>query len=478
MDFRKLKLYQTPIIFVLSCVAFYAAFAYDLERTDFIKLAGLYLAIFYLSFKLIQMQKHNFWFLAGAALIFRLVFLFAMPNLSQDFFRFIWDGRLIAGGWNPFQFIPDNLMANPDFTVSQANTLLEGMGSLSAGHFSNYPPLNQLIFAIAGWLAKNSILGSVIIFRLVIILADLGTLFFGRKLLSAVGLDENRIFWYLLNPFIIIEMTGNLHFEAVMVFFLVLSIYLLHKRKRFWSAVLLGLSVSVKLLPLIFLPLLFKYFFNPSTPLSQTNKSGENVNNIKTSHPGRSQRIDGFWKLFLYYIVCISTVILLFLPFYSEEVVLNFMESVGLWFGKFEFNASLYYIIRWFGYQAKGYNIIESAGTALAVSTFLLVLILAFLRKYDSTKRLITNMLFAVSIYLVFSTTVHPWYLAIPLILSVFTEYKYVIVWTAAIVLSYFTYSNPEFKENLWLLGLEYLIVFGYFIYESLDEKQKSGILS
>lgn len=478
MDFRKLKLYQTPIIFVLSCVAFYAAFAYDLERADFFKLAGLYLATFYLSFKLIQMQKHNFWFLAGAALIFRLIFLFAMPNLSQDFFRFIWDGRIIAEGWNPFQFIPSELMANPNFTISQANSLLDGMGNLSAGHFSNYPPLNQFIFAIAGWLANNSILGSVIIFRLVIILADLGTLFFGRKLLRSVGLEEYRIFWYILNPFIIIEMTGNLHFEAVMVFFLVWSLYLLHRQKWIFSAIILGLSISVKLLPLIFLPLLFRYFLKTSTPLSQTSKTGENINNIKTSHPDRGRSIDGLWKLLLYYIVCISTVIVSFLPFYSEAVVLNFMESVGLWFGKFEFNASAYFIIRWFGYQARGYNIIESAGAALAVSTFLLVLILAFLRKYNSTKKLITNMLFAVSIYLVFSTTVHPWYLAIPLILSVFTEFKYVIVWTAAIVLSYYTYSNPEFEENLWLVALEYLIVCRYFIYESLDNKQKSRILS
>ncbi len=457
MDFRKLKLYQTPIIFFLSCVAFYVAFAYDLERTDFIKLAGLYLASFFLSFKLIQIQKHNFWFLAGAALLFRLIFLFALPNLSQDFFRFIWDGRLIAEGWNPYQFIPDELISNPDFHISQANKLLEGMGSLSVGHFSNYPPLNQLIFAVGGWLAKNSILGSVIIFRLVIILADLGTLFFGRKLLKSLGIEEYRIFWYILNPFIIIEMTGNLHFEAVMVFFLVWALYLLHQRKWIWSAVIFGLSISVKLLPLLMLPLFFKYFG------FERKKEGE---------PGLS-----FWKLLGYYLLVFAVVIISFLPFYSEALASNFFSSVGLWFNKFEFNASIYYIIRWFGFQSKGYNIIESAGTALAISTFLLIMILTFLRKYDSTRKLITNMLIAVSIYLIFSTTVHPWYLAVPLILSIFTEFKYIIAWTAVIIFSYYTYSNREFQENLWFVVLEYFIVLGYFIYEVLLKKKRSAIL-
>ena len=468
MDFRKLKLYQTPIIFILACLAFYFSFAYDLERTDFIKLIGLYAALFFLSFKLIQMQKQNFWILVSVALVFRLVFILALPNLSQDYFRFIWDGRLIANGWNPYQFIPTDLIANPDFSIERSRELLKGMGSLSADNFTNYAPVNQLIFALAGWLAPSNIFFSVIFFRIVIILADFGTLFFGTKLLKSLGLPEHRIFWYILNPFIIIELTGNLHFEGVMVFLLVWSLYLLHKRKWLWSAVVFGLSVSVKLLPLMFLPLFFKYFSKASTSLGQTKEIDTEAvrKNSHKSHPERSQKILGFGKLIIYYLLVFALVILSFLPFYSPEVLQNYSQSIGLWFGKFEFNASIYYLVREIGYVVKGYNIIETAGKILPLITFIIILGLSFLRKNNTTRHLLTSMLFAITAYLFLSTTIHPWYLSIPLLLSVFTEFRYMIIWTAVIFLSYFAYSNPEFHENLWLVGLEYLVVFGYLIIE------------
>ena len=441
MSFRTLQLYKFPILIFLSCLAFYAAFAYDLDRADFLKLIGLYGALFIMSLKLIQMQKNNFWLLAGAALLLRLVFLFALPNLSQDFFRFIWDGRLIAEGWNPYQYIPNELIENSNFSIAQSSELLQGMGDLSAGHYSNYPPLNQLIFAIAGWLSSSSILGSVIIFRMFIILADFGTLIFGSKLLKSLNLPEYRIFWYILNPFVIIEMTGNLHFESVMVFLLILSLYLLHRGKWWWSSIVFGLSISTKLLPLMLLPLLFGYFI-----------SGKNSYS--------------FLKLVGYYILASLTLIISFLPLYSSDVLANFMASIGLWFGKFEFNASIYYVVRWIGFQVKGYNIIETAGKVLPLITIISVLILSFYKKRLDFKRLLLHMLFALSIYLLFSTTVHPWYLAMPLALSIFTEFRYMIVWSAVVMLSYYAYSNPEYQENYWLIAAEYIAVLCVMILE------------
>src|SRR5688572_20777215 len=54
------------------------------------------------------------------------------------------------------------------------------------------------------------------------------------------------------------ELTGNLHFEAFMIFFTLVALYFLCQKRSPFSAVCLGLAVCSKLLPLIILPLLFK----------------------------------------------------------------------------------------------------------------------------------------------------------------------------------------------------------------------------
>jgi SAM-dependent MidA family methyltransferase len=91
-------------------------------------------------------------------------------------------------------------------------------------------------------------------------LADIGILYFGKKLLERLNLPIKNIFWYALNPFIIIEMTGNLHFEPVMLFFLICCLYKLQQQKWTFAAILLACSISVKLIPLLFLPLFYQWF--------------------------------------------------------------------------------------------------------------------------------------------------------------------------------------------------------------------------
>ncbi len=449
------QLHKISLLLIVSSAAFYVAFAYDLERSDLIKLIGLYSGVFYLSWKLYKIEKVNFWFLALVALLFRLLFIGAIPNLSQDFYRFIWDGRMIAEGFNPYLYLPENLIALGNAPIAQAKELFDGMGALSASHFTNYPPLNQVLFAIAGILSGKSIIGSVIVLRILIIAADIGVLYFGRKLLVNLKLPESRIFLYLLNPFIIIELTGNLHFEGVMVFFLVWSLYLLQQKKWVGSAIIFACSVLLKLVPLLFLPLFFGYFIYKR----ENNHDAENESKL------------GLAKLFGFYLIVGITVVLGFLPILSSVFIQNFMASISLWFQKFEFNASFYYIVRWIGFQSKGYNIIETAGKSLPLVTIGILAGLSFFRKNNSLEKLITAMLFGFTAYLFLSTTVHPWYLVIPLMLSIFTTYRYLMVWSFVVILSYAGYTSAGFQENLWLVALEYIIVIGLFIKELFGRK-------
>lgn len=392
-------------------------------------------------------------FLMGLAILFRLLFLFAIPNLSQDFYRFIWDGRMILEGYNPYLFIPESFILNDQFPVAQAQELYDGMGALNGSHLSNYTPLNQLFFTIAGLLAGKSILGSVIIMRLIIIAADFGTLYFGKKLLDKLNIPVHNIFWYLLNPFIIIELTGNLHFEGIMIFFLVWSLYLLQTKKWKVAAIVFACSVSVKLIPLIFLPLFYQFFVS---------KNPESKWDI---------RIKGIGKLFVFYGIVCGITIITFIPFYNSELITNYTNTVSLWFQRFEFNASFYYIAREIGYTFRGYNEIAIIGKFIPIVIMVFILILTFFRKNKSMIELISAMLLVISIYYFLGTTVHPWYLATLLILSIFTRYKFPLVWSFIIILSYLAYTNTENKENLWIIGLEYLIVYAFFTWELINKK-------
>jgi len=437
------NLYKKPLLFVVFTSFFYLSFAYDLERSDFIKMITLYAGLFFLFYKTIQVFKGNFWLLARLGVFFKLLFITSIPNLSQDFYRFIWDGRLILQGINPYLISPEMYLNEGNEIVNQAQLLFEGMGALNGSHFSNYPPVNQLLFSIAALFSGKSILGSVIVMRIIIILADVGILFFGRKLLKQLNVDESRIFWYFLNPFILIELTGNLHFEGVMLFFVIASLYFLHNRKWVIAAILLGLSVSVKLIPLLFLPLFFQWFTKH-----------------KTSEPL------GFVKLVSFYALTLLTVVISFVPFYSEEFISNFSATIALWFQNFEFNASVYYIIRWVGFEIVGWNLIETVGKVLPLIVILFVLGITFFRKNNSTKKLITVLLLAISFYFLLSTTVHPWYVATPLLLTIFTKYRFPLVWSFMVILSYSAYGSEGFSENLWLVVLEYCIVIGFFLWE------------
>ena len=461
------------VIAIIFTIILYFLFAFNLERTQFTNLLFLYISLFIAFYFITKNGNKNIKILTGLAILFRLIFLFAIPNLSQDFYRFIWDGRMLFEGLNPYLFLPENFINQQEFPIHQAAELYAGMGELNGSHYTNYPPLNQLSFFIAALFAGKSILGSIIVLRIQIILADIGIIYFGKKILEKLNLPIHHIFLYALNPFIIIELTGNLHFEPVMLFFLIWAIYVLLKDKLFLAGILFACSISVKLIPLLFLPLFFQWFTR--NVIANKVKQSQNDREITSSKTPRNDKkmsvraqskINKLLKLSLFYLIIIGTTFLLFLPFYSSELITNYMNSVGLWFRNFEFNASFYYILREIGYWFRGYNEIAIIGKISPVLTILFLGLITFFRKNKHPKELITALLFGLSFYYFTTTTMHPWYLATLILLSVFTKYRFPIVWSLVIILSYQAYANLPWKENLWFVGLEYVIVYGYLIWE------------
>ncbi len=462
-----IKTHKIQLLVVLSALAFYWSFAYDLQRWDFTKLITLYAALCFLSHKIISIFKGNWTVLVTISVVFRLIFLIATPQLSQDFYRFIWDGRLLLAGINPYLFTPTELLNTGTATIENSRQLFNGMGTLSASHHTNYPPINQAFFALASVFSGKGILGSIISLRIMIILADLGVIYFGRKILQRLKLPEHRIFWYALNPFIIIELTGNLHFEGVMLFFILASMYFLVLKKWIWAAFFLGISVSVKLLPLLFLPVFWQFLIKDIP----ANKSIPEK--LKHIFKGKKQ---GILKPIAFYAIVLLTALITFIPFISSEFFPDFLATIDLWFHKFEFNASVYYILRWIGFQVSGYNMIAKIGTILPKFIFAFIVLLAFFRKNNTLRDLFPAMLFAAGFYFMLATTVHPWYLATPLLLCIFTKYRFPILWSGMVFLSYSAYGENKVDENLWLVAIEYLTVIGYAIWDFNKPEKISSI--
>ena len=436
----------------------YYFLGYELERSQFGVLITSVLFLFGINYFLVKESRFKISHLLIIGVLFRLVLLVLTPNLSQDFYRFVWDGRTLFNGSNPYLTTPKNLIEQGIFPVHQAKELFEGMGMLNASHYTNYPPISQLCYIIAALFSSKSLLGSIVVLRLQIILADIGIYYFGKKILEHLNLPVKSIFLYFLNPFIILELTGNLHFEAVMAFFLMWSVYLLLVKKQWvFAAIIFGLSISVKLITLLFLPVFFVFFLEKKFSVLQF---------LKKENRGQ------VLKYIIFCVIVLLTTIGTFLPFVSKALIANFGASIGLWFQNFEFNASIYYIIRWIGFQVVGWNIIGTVGKILPLVVVLIIAIISLARRNYNKQILLTSMLFSICSYLMLSTTIHPWYLTIPLALSVLTKYRFVWVWTFTIFFSYTAYRYPEFKESLGWVAFEYLIVISVFLYEVLTQKK------
>ncbi len=456
----------TIYLAIALSACFYILLSRWIPRHQFYELTSVWLLLFGLSWLLLKSEHIQGSHILIIGVIFRLLLIDILPWMSQDYFRFIWDGRLLFKGITPYLSTPLQHINAGQLPVNQAQELYEGMGSLNARHYTNYPPVSQLGYWIAALFGRNSILTSVITMRILLILADIGTFIYGIKVLKLLKLPEKNIGLYFLNPFIILELTGNLHFEALMAFFLVMSLYYILNKKWIIGGILFGISVNVKLLPLLLVPVFARFFLNQSV---------SSYSSLASFFKHEKKSIANY---ILFVVVILTINIAFFAPFISQDLITNYSSSVGLWFKSFEFNASLYYIARWIGFQITGWNTIAVTGKLLPAIAVFGIFLLSLFRKNEKKTTLLVSLLFAFTIYLLFTTTVHPWYLTIPLVLSCFSNYRFLWVWSAMIILSYNIYQDPDnWHENLWWVGLEYLVVFGALVYE-LNPRSKENYQS
>lgn len=401
---------------------------------------GLFLCL--LLFKFWFKEFSWSWIFVGG-LVLRLSLLMAIPFWSEDFVRFLWDGELVRMGFNPYLELPaDFLQTLGDAQNPYLANLLDLMNS--PNYFSVYPPLNQGIFYLAALGAEMDPWQGVVALRILIILGEIGVFFVLKKLFQAFSIPSSQLILYWLNPLVILELTGNLHFEGFVLLSLLLVVYLLSQSRFAGAGFFWGIAIGIKLLPLMLIPALIAF--------AKTRKS------------------IGFW------IASFVAILVSFAWLLLGDSWMNFFQSLRLYQGKFEFNASIYYLLREVGFWIKGYNTIATLSKILSGITLISILYFSWKRKPESIPQLVDLWVLIYLIYLVLQPVVHPWYIIPAFGLSLMSNRRTFLIWTFATIFSYQAYGTIGFEESALFLILEYGLLSGVIFSDYFLRKRNSNL--
>jgi len=371
-------------------------------------------------------EKASFLFFFLIAFFVRVSAWLAFPGLSDDIYRFIWDGALWLEGIHPFSYTPDAYMHITDTTSFLLEASYPHLNS--PGYHTVYPAVCQAFFALGAWLFPEDLYLAHLIIKLPLLIGEGLNMWIILQLVKR-GLAGRKWFVaYAMQPFIILEGVGNAHFEVLMLTPLLLLLLYYHQISPRVKGSLLALGASVKLLPALFLPLLFRV----------------------TKSPGR------WWLVFVFGILFTSLHFYLFSPY----ELLGFVSSLDLYFRHFEFNASLYYVLRETTSVIIGYNAIAYTGPLLAAAGLLMILYLSYKLPVKDAKELSAAMVLLLTVYFLCSTTVHPWYLVTLAGLSVLKGWYFPWIWLCMAWLTYSGYSSDGYQENWWVIILQYGAVY------------------
>jgi len=446
MQSKRLIIAFSSVLFLLSIFAI----NFENDRTNFGFIAIFY-SVAFAAYLVLYFQKNTISFKTFLLIAIgaQLLSIWNQPNLSIDFYRFIWDGEITTLGFNPFDFKPQDLIGHEKIRYSKyMHEVYAGIGDLSESHYSVYPPINQFYFIVAS-LFTDSLIINTIILKLLIVLTEIIGAVFLIKTLRLLKINVSRIWFLFLNPLWIIECTGNTHFEGVMISFLFIAFYYILQKKETIGSVFFAIAVQIKLVPLLLLPFFLRFL--------------------------------GWKKAIILYTLTIIIVLAFGLLQLNSSNIYNFLDSLRLYFQSFEFNSfALYYYLQ-YGYWDTGWNLTKTYAPRLSVLALFIIITLSLYGKRINPenfnwKKLFKRMTIAFFVYLILSSTLHPWYILPLLALSVFTNYTFPMVWSFFIFFSYvfYQYENNSVFEVRLVSSIEYISVIGLFVYEMI----KGGILS
>ncbi len=178
------------------------------------------------------------WTLAAGA-VARVILIAVPPFTSHDVSRYLWDGHAALSAVDPYRHAPDavSALATGGWTLPLDNTSLPTL----------YPPGALALFAAC---ASFGAAAAPLVWRLLVLAASLGVLWVTASMLRVRSL-ERHLPLVALSPLLVLEGGVGAHVDVLAALAVVAAVALGARGRSLAAGVALGLGGLVKLLPLV-----------------------------------------------------------------------------------------------------------------------------------------------------------------------------------------------------------------------------------
>jgi alpha-1,6-mannosyltransferase len=155
------------------------------------------------------------WLIIGVAVLLRGILLALDPLLSNDIYRYVWDGKVQGAGINPYRYFPNDEALN-----ALRDTVIYPNINRADSAVTIYPPVAQMFFFLVTRLGEN-----VITMKLALVACEAGIAFSILAFLRRLGRSPTRLVAYAWHPLPAWEIANSGHVDALMVMFMMLGLW-------------------------------------------------------------------------------------------------------------------------------------------------------------------------------------------------------------------------------------------------------------
>jgi alpha-1,6-mannosyltransferase len=180
------------------------------------------------------------------AALWRVPFFLIPHRAEADIRRYVWDGRVQRLGYNPYTAIP----ADP--TLAAPHTA-ETRRLNNPDVPSPYPAGAQLLFR-----GVTAIHESAFAFKVAFVMCDLAIVLALLDALRRARQGEHWVLAYAWHPLLAIDVAANGRLDILGALLLLVSVATIGRRWQTTAAIVFGLAVAVKFLPVVSTPLCWR----------------------------------------------------------------------------------------------------------------------------------------------------------------------------------------------------------------------------